>query len=127
MTDTDSAFNQLLDEVFDEMTRQTNQQRIKLAEAIGWTRGEVRIVRVMGRSIPHQRWIDPEGSDRAQLPDPFTDANDDYAVLEWLRANKKMLYSDRVYYRLGRPLDEYQIGEYARAALIALSSGDKDD
>lgn len=48
---------------------------------------------------------------------PFTDANDDYAVLEWMRENDK-LDSDNfdLHYQWN-----YQVGDYARAALKALS------
>ena len=55
--------------------------------------------------------------------DPFTDANDDYAVLEWMReqAWPAMLLStqhaDRLTYALSREIGGYKIGDYARAAL----------
>ena len=51
--------------------------------------------------------------------DPFTDANDDYAVLEWMRNNvdarewTHVLSDD---FR-GGMMCNYQIGDYARAAL----------
>ncbi len=56
------------------------------------------------------------------LPDPFTDANDDYAVLEWMREK----YSEAI---VGQALSNdpndmychlqtrYYLGDYARAAL----------
>ena len=51
-------------------------------------------------------------------PDPFTDANDDYAVLEWMRR------SDDKRFTVGHgPYGyqcTYQIGDYARAALKVL-------
>ncbi len=63
--------------------------RIKLAEAMGWKRGEVHTVAVMGAPISAQRWTDPDGNDRApsSLPDPFTDANDCEALIRWLNEN----------------------------------------
>ncbi len=53
--------------------------------------------------------------------DPFTDANDDYAVLEWARKQEwfgkfQAALSDlRPGYSF--PSYQYQIGDYARAAL----------
>ena len=93
--------------------------RIKLAEAMGWTNS-------------HQfRWDGPgDGEYRNDPPDPFTDANDDYAVLEWFRQRAEK------YKELGKPYPEslwqmseqmnkgtrltYQIGDYARAAALVL-------
>ena len=57
--------------------------------------------------------------------DPFTNANDDYAVLEWMRSK----YPDRCDTGInGDIADEflgimvyYQIGDYARAALKVLA------
>lgn len=103
--------------------------RIKLAEARGWKRGEVHTVAVMGTPVSAQRWIDPEGNDRAPsaLPSPFEDANDDYAVLEWLRAEGAKGKSPFVKFgrhrwqsvcdAMIRSRFGYQIGDYARAAL----------
>ncbi len=108
--------------------------RIKLAEAMGWEfhKGTV------GKnywclSSPdagyadkyHSSWKKPPGQDWQcelcgcgdDIPDPENDANDDYAVLEWMRS-------------LGKSIDlrmrpdgklfmaaNYKIGDYARAAL----------
>jgi len=61
------------------------------------------------------------------LPDPFTDANDDYAVLEFMRKIHRPEVSttsdqwaswDRFVVNLPECLvDDYQIGDYARAVL----------
>ena len=53
------------------------------------------------------------------LPDPFTDANDDYAVLEWMRSEARR---EGVSWMNGSGIlslhaTNYQIGDYARAAL----------
>ena len=68
------------------------------------------------------------------LPDPFTDANDDYAVLEWMRGqgwikehigggDNAMLIDHRL---IGSTMFGqqwgYQIGDYARAALKVLDT-----
>ena len=54
--------------------------------------------------------------------DPFTDANDDYAVLEWMRAQDtttavKMTTAHNHHW------SDYQIGDYARAALMVIDDG----
>lgn len=51
------------------------------------------------------------------LFDPFTDANDDYAVLEWLQDGRLDGVRHGV---LGAEMFCYQIGDYARAALKVL-------
>jgi hypothetical protein len=60
------------------------------------------------------------------VPDPFTDANNDYAVLEWMRQQKKETkwnFMDHYFNarlaagELDYILPVYQIGDYARAAL----------
>lgn len=67
--------------------------RIKLAEAMGWKRGEVHTVAVMGSPIAAQRWIDPEGNDRApsSLPNPYKYANDCEALIDWLCTNHRIV------------------------------------
>jgi len=118
-----------------------DEGRIKLAEAMGWERGEVHTVVVMGRPISAQRWIDPAGNDRApsSLPDPFTSAKDDYAVLEWMRLQSSdytnddgLLYETAMEFMHeldNCDLSAYQIGDYARAALtvVARQQGNDDD
>lgn len=54
--------------------------------------------------------------------DPFNDANADYAVLVWMR-KQKFWNSDRAMYYGGRPAWDYQVGDYARAALTLISQG----
>ena len=85
--------------------------RIKLAEAMGWEKHPT-------RDYWRERSDQPfTGID--ELPDPLTDANDDYAVLEWARENEMLdgtttRFGMRIY--LGGSHD-YQVGDYARAAL----------
>ena len=68
------------------------------------------------------------------LFDPENDANDDYAVLEWMRSFFAQVHDDlpdggylvwfdfkREYQASNNPLT-YQIGDYARAALKALDN-----
>ena len=54
----------------------------------------------------------------SNVPDPFTDANDDYAVLEWMRENE-MVPNWRTIDFLACGSYFYEIGDYARAALKA--------
>ncbi len=51
----------------------SDQDRIRLAEAMGWEN-------------PHKwRWQKPDADDyRNEPPDPFTDANDCEALIQWL-------------------------------------------
>jgi len=53
--------------------------------------------------------------------DPFTDANDDYAVLEWMRKSNDtwVEIEQHLETTVGDPV-EYQIGDYARAAIAVL-------
>ena len=61
--------------------------------------------------------------------DPFTDANDDYAVLEWMKSEQfyplegydytEWLFAINNALKLKMAID-YKIGDYARAALKAL-------
>lgn len=55
------------------------------------------------------------------LPDPFTDANDDYAVLEWVRKtyDKNGKEWCNFWFSVGHQAS-YKIGNYARAALKLL-------
>ena len=50
---------------------------------------------------------------------PFTDANDDYAVLEWLRSRPESEW-DQIEDAASFGQLDYQIGDYARAALKVL-------
>ena len=92
--------------------------RIKLAEAMGWMRWE-------HPNRTHLAWTHPDTDKLAALerglPDPFTDANDDYSVLTWMRNGDMSDFSDfcdELYVAVGRgKIWKYQIGDYARAAL----------
>jgi len=59
------------------------------------------------------------------VPDPFTDANDDYAVLEWMRGrglqDDSNLAMDEAWFAMPDK-GEYQIGDYARAALKVIDN-----
>ena len=61
------------------MTTETDQ-RIMLAVAMGWEELD----------HTHDRWFNDDGPqeecrDTKHLPNPFTDANNDFAVLQWMR------------------------------------------
>ncbi len=97
--------------------------RIKLAEAMGWTLKRQVRRGFGGQPIERKVWHNPEGVtyQGIKLPDPEDDANDDYAVLEWMRDAKWSMCNDRSFYYLGKLQSEYKIGNYARAALKKLS------
>ena len=87
---------------------ESNQDGIKrLAEAMGWT------------ETKYQRWLSPDRKMRCDFPpDPFTDASDDYAVLEWIRSQG--VIGSWIATQLGKDNKwsiDYKIGDYARAAL----------
>ena len=112
--------------------------RIKLAEALGWTPLDLKLT---GWWMPpgvtletHDFHIERKHED--DLPDPFTDANDDYEVLVWARTAH--IEDTMVWVRMSDELttewmdrDEYhefhptayQVGDYARAALKVLDNG----
>ena len=94
--------------------------RIKLAEAMGW----LRIKRMTAGC-----WFSPDGTPNGDWVnfDPFTDANDDYAVLEWFRSGGNIGRCEYPDWGAYGSLDSYQIGDYARAALkvIATEQGDE--
>ena len=113
----------------------TDKDRIRLAEAMGWKRiprildpNESPMVARTGEPEIITEWQDPKDKRMwGYLPfNPFTNANDDYAVLEWMRT--EMLMHDAgctfdgfkfILHGLNnekRHVD-YQIGDYARAAL----------
>jgi len=89
---------------------ESNQDRIILAEAMGGPIWEAYI-----KPVEHPECVD--------LPDPFTDANDDYAVLEWVRQKKEDLSNPGwagSFGRFAKALKAscwYEVGDYARAAL----------
>ena len=95
-----------------------SKDRIKLAEAMGWKR-----IKLLGHSVVYQRGeVELPHKDaciRYSLPDPFTDANDDYAVLGWMREGGPNEAMDHLLFWHAQ---DYQIGDYARAALKVLNS-----
>ncbi len=103
--------------------------RIKLAEAMGWRQFNewiwleptvsMKFAEGLFRRGQHIQW-----STEDDLPDPENDANDDYAVLEWMRIEFTSDQIGLALLRLGEnaggPISlskYYQIGDYARAAL----------
>jgi len=96
--------------------------RIELAKAMGWKQKK----HLSEMSAPGK---EPEFFIEWQAPDgigaysrlkfyPFADANDDFAVLEWMRANPDELkqFMIRTQFAGWR----YKIGDYARAACKVL-------
>ena len=70
-------------------------QRIRLAEAMGWKWSVKNIHYKTGEWVNPEDWAYPNCCKREELPfNPFTNANDDYAVLEWMRKQ----YDDMDYY-----------------------------
>ena len=114
-----------------------NDRIKKIAEAMGWVYHSERDETSPDFDLlsPTDVWTHPSRAyGRGGCPDPFTDANDDYAVLEWMRGP---LYErlreddpDGILCKMwiaidGDPYDrdaksDYQIGDYARAALKVL-------
>jgi hypothetical protein len=100
------------------------EDRIRLSEAMGWT--YLGLVALDGDGSP-RLWKHPSDDLRQNrlqddLPDPFTDANDDYAVLEFMRALVKADYDNNCelwenFHPELPHITDYQIGDYARAAL----------
>ena len=85
---------------------------IKLAEAIGLKCSGCQWREVGGK---HGReWMAIWGCPVHEFK-PFTDANDDYAVLEWLIENA--MGTEKEPQELQLPQHQYQIGNNARAAL----------
>ncbi len=102
----------------------TKEKRIKLALAMGWKHCQMR------ENLQRDCWEHPVRKswfDESELPDPFTDANDDYLVLEWFRSQaedakaKGKPYPNELW-EMSEQMNKgnrltYQIGDYARAAL----------
>ena len=97
-----------------------NHNRIKLAEAMGWKWDTSMRPRDFEGFPDWQCWIKPDGDKwfgSGRMPDPETDANDDYAVLEWMRT---MPFENGDWQRINPidlPMTNYRIGDYARTAL----------
>lgn len=84
-----------------------DKDRIKLAEAMGYRKS----------GFPYREWV-RDGEHIRYLPDPFISADDDYAVLEWMR--KERMDVDLL---LAKGCTSgYEIGDYARAYLEAINS-----
>lgn len=86
------------------------EKRIKLAEAMG---------AVHRRSWDGQMMLKwPDGRAHADWHfNPFTDANADYAVLEWMRGNEWTDKQHELFRSFLGHSTTYRIGDYARAAL----------
>lgn len=104
------------------------QDRIRIYEAMGWQWSMV--------DDHWGEWVRPDGSSCRRprgmrcsaLPDPFTSADDDYAVLCWVRHGNNSAEQ----YRLFKNAFEsdyidgiarwylYEVGDYARAFLKTL-------
>ena len=105
--------------------------RIRLAEAMGWTHIRMKWVAMEEKSYPFgcvPRNVNDKHL-KEQIPDPYTNANDDYAVLEWMRDDSRCMEFPRYVGALSDVMDKrlaashaanYQIGDYARAALKVL-------
>ena len=105
-----------------------NQQaRIKLATAQGWKR--IPDDELDASTYPYY-WIDGKGAYQKDVPDPYTDANDDYRVLEWARnewldimgaAPEWAVFVNALLQGVDTAMSKswtsYRIGDYARAAL----------
>ena len=94
------------------------EDRIKLAEARGW--------KCVGEYEGIRTWLDPNESYKCgtiDLPDPFHDPADDYAVLEWVRGLGKESPGvwDDFTYHLDAYAQDYSVGDFARAALKVIS------
>jgi len=100
----------------------TDQGRIRLAEAMGWTecrrgpRPDMQSSEIT-KDIDYC-WGYKDGKYLQELPDPSKDANDDYAVLEWMRSHKDTYpFFASFEGEIGRLKWDYGIGDYAKAAL----------
>ncbi len=93
-----------------------DNNKVKLAEFVGWDKVVFSIPGEPDRVF----WHHPQKGIFTHVPpDPFTDANDDYAVLEWMRRHAHdygpMMSKHSAWL--------YQIGDYARAALKVIQIG----
>ena len=115
--------------------------RVKLAEVMGW-KIKPNHPGSFADKQGYEDWISPDGVPLQKLPDPFTDANDDVAVLKWARekwARENLMprqfvkFSENIANLLiglekKKPFDalcislttEYKIGFYAKAVVLVL-------
>ena len=125
------------------MSSDQNKDRIRLAEAMGW-RFDHEGPPPTDFGVPRAYyWISPEGERKlthrstgfpqggAELfGNPFTDANDDYAVLEWLRGVMPDDAEYGLFQRVARHLPtllDYQVGDVARATVRELCPTETED
>lgn len=106
----------------------TDKARIKLAEAMGWTVAPITLEDCGAPFTVYKGAVDKSEYDDVEWTvgwDPFTDANDDYAVLEWMRGVGDKYADYGLFQRWQRDVPywlDYQIGDYARAAIKVLES-----
>ena len=106
------------------------EARIKLAEARGWRATIPTPSEILGE-VPDLVWVKPDGGWQYEPPNPFKDANEDYAYLEWMReqpSDKWLIFCVYLKFQLqdrGEDLEyiatAYVVGDYARAALKVIS------
>ena len=102
----------------------TDQDRIRLAEAMGWKRNEspwAGSKQWQAPSDPRPRW--------KNAPDPFTDANDAYAVHQHFMASEQSeAYKDALFELVVRPRHQYSRAQdvvpwhWPKAALKVIDS-----
>jgi len=97
----------------------------RLCEAMGWEPYPT------GSDPKFNWWVDPKTGKDYDKFDPFTNANDDYAVLEWMRGDYRWgpfktalieLRKIEVSWHGSQFTWNYQVGDYARAALKVLDN-----
>lgn len=99
------------------------QNRMRLAEAMGFWQGRwfFRRVWFAPPEVLPQKYIHDFPHDAFN---PFTSADDDYVVLEWMRkwdTDKWPLFESALTLHAGDPFVWcYQIGDYAKAAITVL-------
>ncbi len=108
--------------------------RIKLAEAMGWHRdwcgGTSELYSLVPPGHEHvespptaiscyfNSWFDGKV---CAVPDPFTDANDDYACLQFAKEQGNPLWTPFMHH-CEQECHQYTIGDWARALLEALGN-----
>lgn len=106
----------------------TDKDRIRLAEAMFETEENSLVI---GKNRELMWLTDAEGKAIVEtirpIPNPFTDANDDYAVLEWMLGRVKTSYQYRrvaeELYQINRhSVAGYKVGNYAIAALKVIDN-----
>lgn len=116
------------------------RDRIRLAEAMGWVWKPVTVC-----DVSTGLWVPPNGQvgtivlvDHSVPPpfNPFKDANDDYAVLEWMQTDwenngkRRAGWSDFKQLLIEGERDKtwhYRVGDYARDVLKILPVEDTND